>query len=45
MSHGNLQRALSNQMFTEIDHAPWQARHFELTDNSNKILQEDHIAV
>ena len=33
-------RALSNHMFTEIDHAPWQARQSKLSDNSNKFLQE-----
>ena len=36
---------INNQMFTEIDHAPWQTHHYELTDNSNKILQKYHIAV
>ena len=31
-------RALSNEMFTEIDHEPWQARHSELTENFNNIF-------
>ena len=33
-------RALNNQLFTEIDHTPWQAQHYELTINSNKIIQK-----
>ena len=30
-------------MFTEIDHEPWQARHSELTEYSNKIFQKSRV--